>query len=533
MEVNFDGEEQLNFNLATEEDSNDHGEDSKNLQTEDILEKMKARPLPPPPRPTRKPREDGKNEHYSQSTKRRSTHSNDLGQTVVEEKIINTTITTTAGGQRSQTESKNWLTNECSNLSTRFEHQTGMQTRISERVECAVVEDQGTTSHQYLWSSNSSQPEEAKTVFKEHIVREENTKQGTSSSQQFPLSPQSTTQTQPFPSSPQSTTQPFPSTLRQSEETKIDCGGSECITVSVERSSQNMLSAPQSQPCGTEPRSGEKDTHLDRDETTQTDFPDQSVLRVTQVEQTPPNRPHRNTQNLENTNPPGSFNSISASKLEISELSVAKLNVGEIESSRLLTSTVDSSRLQVSSIQSEAGTLLLNAVAFGGSQSSPCSISGEPSLMVEQRDVTPSSDDAASEPAKQRPRISSMITEVGSDEEPNSKVAKVVRPNRRKQSLKRLSEASASCSYSSADSDRPTLTDLMCQILQICHSSVGQAIHSLLEQIIPEDREKRNEVQAAIWVMTIIVAGCLMLGLQSNEKIVHHHHWDFHFPPPH
>lgn len=528
--MNFDGEEQLNFNLATEEDNNDPVEDSKNLQTEDILEKMKARPLPPPPRPTRKSREDGKNEHYSQSTKRKSAHAtNDLGQSVIEEKIINTTITTTAGGQRSQTESKNWLTNECSNLSTRFEQQTGVETRISElRVECAAVDGQGTssTTHQYLWSSSPSQQEDSKTASasnESHSVRAENTRQCTSSTQQFSWSP------------------------RQAEETKTDSSNDECVTVSVGKSRQNTLSSHQclwspSQPkdTQTDPRSGGEGTYpLDRDETTQTDFPDKSsqspLCSDIQAQQTHPNRPNRSTQNFsENTNPPsGAFNSISASKLEISELSVAKLNVGEIESSRLLTSTVDSSRLQVSSIQSEAGTLLLNAVAFGQSQSSPCSISGEPSLMVEQRDVTPSSDDAASEPAKQRPRISSMITEVGSDEEPNSKVTKAVRPNRRKQSLKRLSEASASCSYSSTDSDRPTLTDLMFQILQICHSSVGQAIHSLLEQIIPEDREKRNEVQAAIWVMTIIVAGCLMLGLQSNEKIVHHHHWDFHFPPPH
>ncbi len=116
-EINFDEEEQLNFNLATEDDL--ELEDPKNLQTNDILERMKTRPLPPPPRPTRKPKEELKNPpspHYSQCSKKKF-ETNDLSyRTNVEEKIINTTTI----HQKTETKSKNVPANECSNLGTRF-----------------------------------------------------------------------------------------------------------------------------------------------------------------------------------------------------------------------------------------------------------------------------------------------------------------------------------------------------------------------------------------------------------------------------
>lgn len=235
---------------------------------------------------------------------------------------------------------------------------------------------------------------------------------------------------------------------------------------------------------------------------------------------------------IDRPKPSSSQNVITAQKLN-----VAKLSIGEIESCRLVTSEVDSVTMQVSDIESEAGNLVIDSVQLRSNSPlidrlSPIAqrsrLAPDNVDSASTRDVTPSSEDTAVPETSARSRISSMIPEVGSDEESTSTVTKVVRPSRRKPAKKE--EASRS---SVSETNQPTLAELMCQILQICHSSVGQAIHSLLEQIIPEDREKRNEVQAAIWVITIIVAGCLMLGLQTNEKIVHHHHWDFHFPPPH
>lgn len=243
------------------------------------------------------------------------------------------------------------------------------------------------------------------------------------------------------------------------------------------------------------------------------------------------------------------LNIITAQRINVSELNVAKLNISEIESSRLVTSSVDTMTVHTSELRSDSGHLALRSVELTSSCPVPTTTSTTPQPLTQRlspvsheplspdanRDLSPSSEDTpspvADESSSARGRISSMVPEVGSDEEQGSMVTKVVRPNRRK-SLKKEETASQTVA-TVADSSRATLAELMYQILQICHSSVGQAIHTLLEQVIPEDREKRNEVQAAIWVITIIVAGCLMLGLQSNEKIIHHHHWDFHFPPPH
>lgn len=233
----------------------------------------------------------------------------------------------------------------------------------------------------------------------------------------------------------------------------------------------------------------------------------------------------------------GTLNVITAQRLNVSELNVAKLSINEIESSKLTTSNVDTVTMQTSDFKAERGHLVVNSVELTqpsiAERLSPILREPRPildNLESASRDVTPSSDEVPIQDIRERTRISSMIPEVGSDEESTSTATKVVKPSRRKPARK---EESPRSTVSETNTNQPTLAELMCQILQICHSSVGQAIHALLEQVIPEDREKRNEVQAAIWVITIIIAGCLMLGLQSNEKIVHHHHWDFHFPPPH
>ncbi len=233
------------------------------------------------------------------------------------------------------------------------------------------------------------------------------------------------------------------------------------------------------------------------------------------------------TLNPENEN----LNVINATRLNVNELTVRKLSIGEIESSRLVTSNVESSSMQVSHIQSETGNLTINSIEFPTRYSAQLiqNESEEPIGELENKDPSPSLEDGFSQSA--RSRISSMIPEIGSDDESNDTVIKVTRPARRKRPSK--GENVPAATPSSSNASPASLAELMGQILQICHSSVGQAIHSLLEQFIPEDREKRNEVQAAIWIVTIIVAGCLMLGLQTNEKVVHHHHWDFHFPPPH
>jgi hypothetical protein len=54
--------------------------------------------------------------------------------------------------------------------------------------------------------------------------------------------------------------------------------------------------------------------------------------------------------------------------------------------------------------------------------------------------------------------------------------------------------------------------------------------NKVVQQVVPEDTEKRRDLQAALCFLSIILAGMLILGF-GNEKTIHHHHWDFQFPP--
>lgn len=432
-------EEELNFNLATLDDDAQEQDDFKNLQTDDILERMKSRPLPPPPKPLRKPKDDSKND-YSQCNKNKiNINENNLNQNF-NEKIINTVEV--QGTLRS-----NWFSGDISTVMQEF-------TRTTRELNFENFTENG-----FNQRSHSSMEQYGKCTLpgKKKLQT-------------------ATRQISPF----------------NNEESKNE-SPNECSNSNTRSELNN--------------------------ETFKRAFFNTNAF--TQTGQSTEICPNENRNDVKER-----LNIINACKLNVSELNVGRLNINEIESSKLITSTVESSNLQVSDIPTVTDQLVFNSIDCADCLSSPEQCCILDTVKLENQISSTEETEAPSE----RSRLSSMIPEIGSDEESGSTVTKAVRPARRKHSVK---SDEAVSQPKSDENNRPSLGELMSQILQICHSSVGQAIHSLLEQVIPEDREKRNEVQAAIWVMTIIIAGCLMLGLQTNEKIVHHHHWDFHFPPPH
>lgn len=423
------------------DDDTEEQDDLKNLQTDDIMERMKCRPLPPPPRPLRKPKDDSKSD-YSQCNKNKiNINENNLNQNF-NEKIINTVEV--QGTLRS-----NWFSEDISTVTQEFQRTT-QELNFENFIENGFNQRSHSSIAQY---GKCTLPSKEKLQNK-------------------------TQQKSPF----------------NNEETESK---NESLN---ECSNSNTRS------------------ELDNETLKRAFFNTNAFMQTGQSTEICPNENRNEVKER--------LTIINACKLNVSELNVGRLNINEIESSKLTTSTVESSNLQVSDIPTVTDQLMFNSIDCADCLSSPeqCYLLDTVKLknQISSTEVT--------ETPSERSRLSSMIPEVGSDEECGSTVTKVVRPARRKQSVKSDEAASQP---TSDENNRPSLGELMSQILQICHSSVGQAIHSLLEQVIPEDREKRNEVQAAIWVMTIIIAGCLMLGLQTNEKIIHHHHWDFHFPPPH
>jgi len=155
----------------------------------------------------------------------------------------------------------------------------------------------------------------------------------------------------------------------------------------------------------------------------------------------------------------------------------------------------------------------------------------------------PQQDDTAS---VQSSRVSSMYPEVDSDEDRASVLAAPTPPRRRSKPPSSARSAVSADGYdrgpgkngrpattvgavdlSAAD---PSITELSCQLFRLCHSNVCSLFTKVVQQVVPEDTEKRRDLQAALCFLSIILAGLLILGF-GNEKTIHHHHWDFQFPP--
>lgn len=141
-------------------------------------------------------------------------------------------------------------------------------------------------------------------------------------------------------------------------------------------------------------------------------------------------------------------------------------------------------------------------------------------------------------------RVSSMYPEVDSDEDRASVMAVPTPPRRRsrpaagrgdRRPVRPSSQtddaaaAAATVDLSAVATD-PSITELSCQLFRLCHSNVCSLFNKVVQQVVPEDTEKRRDLQAALCFLSIILAGLLILGF-GNEKTVHHHHWDFQFPP--
>ncbi|XP_054289288.1 titin-like isoform X2 [Macrosteles quadrilineatus] len=77
-----------------------------------------------------------------------------------------------------------------------------------------------------------------------------------------------------------------------------------------------------------------------------------------------------------------------------------------------------------------------------------------------------------------------------------------------------------------------TAVELIRQLLGIWHSSASRGMNQAIEVLnaaFPEG-EKRKDAQTAACIVLVLIAGLLLLGF-GQDRTVHHHHWDF--LPPH
>lgn len=78
----------------------------------------------------------------------------------------------------------------------------------------------------------------------------------------------------------------------------------------------------------------------------------------------------------------------------------------------------------------------------------------------------------------------------------------------------------------------PTITEAGAQFLRVCHSSITRTLRSMFNSFMSyiSGTEDKKDVQMAMVIFLVLVAGLIMFGL-SDSRAVHHHHWEFFNPP--
>lgn len=78
----------------------------------------------------------------------------------------------------------------------------------------------------------------------------------------------------------------------------------------------------------------------------------------------------------------------------------------------------------------------------------------------------------------------------------------------------------------------PSVSELSFQLFRACQNSVSRSVRHILSYISSHfgGGEDKKDVQMALVIFLVMIAGLIMLGV-GDGRTVHHHHWDFFNPP--
>lgn len=122
---------------------------------------------------------------------------------------------------------------------------------------------------------------------------------------------------------------------------------------------------------------------------------------------------------------------------------------------------------------------------------------------------------------RRRHHLSKPVSRYSSDEEDEDEHSSYRPPSRRHHSSSRGTE--------------PSIGELSCQLVHACQGVTLRALYQLVQYVAPQVRDgedKRRDLQIALCILLVLVAGLILMGYGSG-KTYHHHHWDYHFLPPH
>ncbi|XP_048488491.1 uncharacterized protein LOC105394749 isoform X2 [Plutella xylostella] len=83
-----------------------------------------------------------------------------------------------------------------------------------------------------------------------------------------------------------------------------------------------------------------------------------------------------------------------------------------------------------------------------------------------------------------------------------------------------------------ARAHEPTITEAGAQFLRVCHNSISRTIRNIFNSFMSyvSGTEDKKDVQMALVIFLVLIAGLIMFGL-SDSRTIHHHHWEFFNPP--
>ncbi|XP_028158931.1 titin isoform X1 [Ostrinia furnacalis] len=78
----------------------------------------------------------------------------------------------------------------------------------------------------------------------------------------------------------------------------------------------------------------------------------------------------------------------------------------------------------------------------------------------------------------------------------------------------------------------PTITEAGAQFFRVCQTSISRTIRNMFNSLMTyiSGTEDKKDVQMALVIFLVLIAGLIMFGL-SDSRTIHHHHWEFFNPP--
>ncbi|XP_023933840.2 uncharacterized protein LOC112042885 isoform X2 [Bicyclus anynana] len=83
-----------------------------------------------------------------------------------------------------------------------------------------------------------------------------------------------------------------------------------------------------------------------------------------------------------------------------------------------------------------------------------------------------------------------------------------------------------------ARAHEPSITEAGAQFLRVCQNSISRTFRNIFNIFMSyiSGTEDKRDVQMAMVIFLVLIAGLIMFGL-SDSRTIHHHHWEFFNPP--